>query len=239
MGMLDRYRKSGGYLQLLTLIETSPMSKQEKFLSLIKEESPAWEAELSKRRLSFKRILTWENQAIGEIVPRVPEKILGTALWPLSAEEKAKFMALVSPSQKRKLDEVLAMNPPSDGEIVTCQIKVIQEVREMFQSGHLRYEKVDPELIIPENIEEGLNKGSVSIVSMTSMATDAQVANLMEATTKESTSTTGAPSPAAVMLVEEMKDLRKKLQSSLNEVQNLQRENQTLKDKLEQIKKIA
>lgn len=236
MGMLDRYRKTGGFLQLLTLIETSPLSKQEKFLSLIKEESATWEAELSKRRLSFKRILSWDQQSIAEICPRVPEKILGLALWPLSADEKLKFMALLSPSQKRKLDEIFALNPPSDGEVLACQNKVIQEVREMFQSGSLRYEKVDPDLMIPENIEESLNKGG-----MTSAAAfnEQQVQNLILAASKEAATESGAPSPAAVMLVEEMKELRKKLQNCLHELSATQKENQVLKDKLDQIKKIA
>jgi hypothetical protein len=38
MGMLDRYKKKSGFVQLLTLIETSSKQKQDQFLSLIGQE---------------------------------------------------------------------------------------------------------------------------------------------------------------------------------------------------------
>ena len=61
MGMLDRYKKKGGFIQLLNLIETTASPKAEKFLKMIGEESPAWEAEIKKKVLSIDRLATWNQ----------------------------------------------------------------------------------------------------------------------------------------------------------------------------------
>lgn len=60
MGMLDRYKKKGGFVQLLQLIETSPSKKQEQFLGLIAEESPAWEDTLRKKILTIDKVYSWD-----------------------------------------------------------------------------------------------------------------------------------------------------------------------------------
>ena len=41
MSMIDRYKKKGGFLQLLNLLETTGGEKREKFLKMIAEENPA------------------------------------------------------------------------------------------------------------------------------------------------------------------------------------------------------
>ena len=44
--MIDRYKKKGGFIQLLNLLETSSKAKQDQFLGLISQESKIWESEL-------------------------------------------------------------------------------------------------------------------------------------------------------------------------------------------------
>lgn len=229
MGMLDRYRKGGGFLQLVVLLETSPSAKQEKFLSLIREESPAWESELKKRLLSFDRILGWSPEHLGDIWPRLPDKVLATAVWTLPAPLKEKFMTTTSVALKRRLDEAFTMNPPTEGEILGCQLKIVQEVRAMTTSGLMRMDKLDPDLAIPDGIEADLAETATAGGSF---------ADKNGFAGPEPTAPAGA-SPAAVQLVEEMKELRRKLLSAAAEIQTLRSENQSLKERLEQIRKIA
>lgn len=233
MGMLDRYQKNGGFLQLVSLIESFPPAKQEKFLGLIREENAAWEAELQKRLIRFPQILQWHNDVVAEIWPRIPEKFVATAIWNLDAEGKEKFFSSFSQSQRRKLEQYFAMNAPAEAEIISCQIKVVQEVRSMSQSGLIRLEKFAPDLIIPEKIEDQLSSG----LPPSSVGISDQKLAQMLAPGKETNVPTS--SPAAVMLVEEMKELRRKLQSAIAENAAVREENKVLKDKLEQIRKIA
>lgn len=230
MGMLDRYRKSGGFLQLVVLLETSPAAKQEKFLSLIREESPAWETELKKRLLSFERVLDWNPEHLGDIWPRLPDKVVATAVWTLPDNLKEKFFASISVALKRRLEEAFTMNPPTDGEVLGCRLKILQEIRTMTTNGLMRMDKLDAELAIPDGIENQLNDNVFAIGT-------SPIERQIHAT-PEPVAPTGA-SPAAIALVEEMKELRRKLLSAAAEIQTLKSENQSLKERLEQIRKIA
>lgn len=234
MGMLDRYRKTGGFLQLVMLLETSPAAKQEKFLALIREESPAWEGELKKRLLSFERVLGWNPEHLGDIWPRLPDKVVATAVWTLPAPLKEKFMASISVALKRRLDEAFTMNPPTDGEVLGCQLKILQEIRTMTSNGLMRMDKLDPELVIPDGIEGALNDGG----AIPGLAPSALEKQILAGAAEPAAPAAGA-SPAAVQLVEEMKELRRKLLSAAAEIQTLKSENQSMKERLEQIRKIA
>lgn len=231
--MLDRYRKSGGFLQLAMLLETSLPAKQEKFLVLIRDESPAWEGELKKRLLSFERILNWNSEHLTDIWSRLPEKVVATAVWTLPSDLKEKFFASISVALRRRLDEAFTMNPPTDGEVISCQLKIVQEVRTMTMNGLMRMEKLDPELVIPDQVEEALNDSAGSVVGQW----ERKVASEREAAAQAGTGS--ASGSAAVMLVEEMKELRRKLLAATGEIQSLKSENINLKDRLEQIRKIA
>lgn len=65
--MLDRYKKKGGFHQLLQLLETSPSAKREQFLTLIGGENPVWEDALRRRVLTITRVYGWESQYLAEI----------------------------------------------------------------------------------------------------------------------------------------------------------------------------
>lgn len=80
MGMLDRYKKKGGFNQLLNLLETSSKTKQDQFLSLIQQENPNWEEALKKRILSIDKVMSWDKEALSEILTRVQPLTLTVAL---------------------------------------------------------------------------------------------------------------------------------------------------------------
>lgn len=242
MGMLDRYRKSGGFIQLLTLIETSPEAKQEKFLNLIKEESQAWETELRRRRLSFEKISGWEQSFLMEIAPRIPEKIIAVALYPLAPEKREGFLKSLTHIQRRVVEEFINGTPPAPGEIFSCQSKIVQEVRTMGQQGHLKLDKIDPDLTVPDGIEEKLNNSFSGLSSLRTTATVSEAASKVASTaTAPSAAATAAvvneSIPSAIM--EEVKELRRRMQQMQQMFEQMERENKTLKDKLEQIRKIA
>ena len=74
MSMIDRYKKHGGFVQLLQLIETTEHAKSEKFLKMIAEENPVWEAEIRKKVLSIDRLLGWNQTYLMEFLPRLSAK---------------------------------------------------------------------------------------------------------------------------------------------------------------------
>lgn len=79
MGMLDRYKKKGGFTQLLQLIETSGKAKQEQFLAIVAQESPAWETEIRKKTLTLDKVMTWNPTYLSEIFSRIQILTLASA----------------------------------------------------------------------------------------------------------------------------------------------------------------
>ena len=233
MGMLDRYKKKGGFYQLLQLLETSPLAKRDQFLALIAGESPAWEEALRCRILTINRIYGWDPQYLAEIFSRVPTQTSGYALHGSPQEHIDKVLSGLPSISKRKITDVIAEVNPTVAEKSTCVARILTEVRGYINQGILRLEKVDPDLTFPENIEELL---SHSYVNIPSFGSDAEKKDFKPTVVGEAEE----PTPAAASgLKDEVDFLKRKLNHLSSEVNALKHENTVLKDKLAQIKKIA
>src|SRR4051812_48060394 len=99
--MLDRYKKPGGFVQLLTLLETTPEPKREKFLALIKEEDAYWAEAVKKRLLNLRRILSWNPETLAEIVGNLQDLTLAIALHGLSEADRQLIYSHFSHGKRR------------------------------------------------------------------------------------------------------------------------------------------
>lgn len=229
MSMIDRYRKKGGFVQLLNLIETTGKDKQEKFLKMILDESPAWESEIRKRLLTVDKILGWNPTYLAEIFPRVQPLQLAMVVGGLPPEKADAFMKVLTFKERKGVEDTLKDKKPSPGETSAGVMKLFSEIRKMEAEGSLKFEKFDEAMVIPEDIEERLGKGgSASFVSTNPKEIEAAVAAM-------GAPPTGMPSNVA----EELTTLRRKLVQLTQENQKLHVDNAAMKEKLDQIRKIA
>lgn len=229
MSMIDRYRKKGGFVQLLILIETTGKEKQEKFMKMILDESPAWESEIRKRLLSVDKILSWNPTYLAEIFPRIQPLQLAMVVGGLPPEKADAFMKVLTFKEKKGVEDILKDKKPTPGETSAGVMKLFSEIRKMEVEGSLKFEKFDEAMVIPEDIEERLGKGGgVSFVPSNPKEIEAQVAAM------------GVP-PAGVPsnVAEELTALRRKLVQLTQENQKLHVDNTAMKEKLDQIRKIA
>ncbi len=230
MGMLDRYKKKGGFFQLLQLLETSPLAKREQFLGLIASESPAWEDALRKRILTINRVYSWESQYLVEVFSRVPPLTLANAMHGSPPEQVEQLLSCLPPISRRKIGDLMAESNPNPAEKTTCIAKLLSEVRGYISQGIIRLEKVDPDLLVPENIEEMLSMGGYTTPLNFETTSDK----------KETASTSSASAPEVDSSTQQEVDfLKRKMNQLVSEVNALKHENSVLKDKLSQIKKIA
>lgn len=229
--MLDRYKKKGGFYQLLQLLETSPTAKREQFLGLIGGESPAWEEALRKRILTITRVYSWDGQYLVEIFSRVQPLTLANALHGNPQEEVDHLLGCLPPISKRKITDLMAESSPSAAEKSTCISRMLSEVRGFVSQGIIRLEKVDPELLIPENIEELLNVNAFATPFF----------EVEPAAKKDSQPNIVGDSDPVMSTAgqQEAEFLKRKVSQLSAEVNALKHENTVLKDKLSQIKKIA
>ncbi len=234
MAMVDRYKKPNGFLQLLKVIETCGPKKREQFMSVIRSETPNWADALDQRILSFEKILSWKPEAILEVMAQVNPLAMVTALKSLSPEAYNEFLSKMSPAEKAKIDRQYKEMNPNAGEINSCVMKVLIETRELFSKGSLKYDKIDPNLAIPDDFEEMLDRG-VNVIQMVS-------ANQSAVDSKGKSS---LPPPIEVNTTVNVgtgvdaESLKKKVIELSQQVNLLKKENLILRDKLDRIRKIA
>lgn len=231
--MLDRYKKKGGFIQLLNLIETSGKQKQEQFLGLIGQENKAWEEGIRKRMLSMDRILNWDAQFRAEIFSRVQPLTLATILHGMPTERVETILSCLSNGDKRKIMGVVAERNPTAAEKATCVMKLITEVRQFCMTGVIKLEKADPEIAIEENIEDVLNNPANATVTEI-VFPDPEVASKEPAPGE-----LRFDDPRSRTSSEDVDFLKKKVNQLVNENNTLKHELSVARNKLEQIKKIA
>lgn len=161
MSSLSRYKKSGGFVQLLSLLETFGPQKKDKFVEMIEQENAAWAQALRDKMLSMDRIFSWPDQVIIEIFKSLPIKNMAVAYLGLKEEQRAKISGFFSSSEQRKMQDALGDGViPKPEEVASNAVKVIEITRKMISDGHIRPEKFDEGLIIPEEFESKLDSSN-------------------------------------------------------------------------------
>lgn len=222
MAMVDRYKKSGGFVQLIQVIETCNPKKREQFMNIITEESPIWAEALNQKSLSFDKIVNWKADVLLDVVASVNSLALSAALKSLSPETLAMFLEKLSHQERRKFETYLAEANPNPNEIASSVLKVVSETRLLMIQGTLKADKIDVNLVIPEEFESMLEKG------------EQRQAGSVAIETTQTGFNAGAANSSA-----DMDKLQKKVILLSKELQTLKQENLVMKDKLDKIKKIA
>ena len=229
MGMLDRYKKKGGFLQLLILIEGLGRQKQDQFMGLIAQENPTWENALRKRILTWEKIVSWQPEQLREILTRLQPLTLATALAGSSATSVEIVLSVVP--ERRKIQALLDESKASPAEISTCIRKCIEETRAILNDGLIKVEKIDPEMIVPENIEELL------LHAQNEQKTEAVLGGAEKSGESPATELRFDGPPSAKD--DSLDFLKKKINQLTLENGSLKHEIAVLRGKLDQIRKIA
>jgi hypothetical protein len=165
MSLLERYKKSGGFLQLLNLLETCSQQKRDKFLSMIKEENPIWEAALRPRILNIDRVFNWTPAILGEILTRL-QSIHIAGLYSTSDKERQNLiMNSLSFSQNNQVKQFLDVQKFTSAEVGVSIEKFLNETRSLIGQGVIKLDKIDPEMEVPKNFEEKLSEIQNQVLS--------------------------------------------------------------------------
>ena len=153
MSMLARYKKPGGFEQLLQLIETCNPKKQESFLKLIEQENANIASLIKEKMLSVDKILNWNQQVVVEITTQVPTKVLAICLSGKPQPVVDKAIATFTHLQKQEIHTMINEKKPTSGEMEAACTKLIQTVRMLHNQKRIRLEKIDPKLDIPQDLK--------------------------------------------------------------------------------------
>lgn len=246
MSSLLRYKKTGGFVQLLSLIETFGPQKKDKFLEMIDAESVIWGKALREKMLTLERIFSWPDQTVLEVFKALPIKNLAIALQGLKEEQRARLMVFFSASEKRKLEDALLDAPVKPEEMQSNMVKLIELTRKMIGQGDLRPEKFDVALMIPEEYEAKLEQSGFHHTAGQAVAEHSSEMyhngaliepepNAPAQFAKANSARDGNSSPANLEVVQ----LQRTIAVLAKESKALKEENRALREKLEQIKRFA
>ena len=229
MSMLGRFKKPGGFQQLLTLIESFGPQKREKFMEMIQAEDAAWGRAIASKLMNIDRILGWPEQTLSDIFKSLPVRQMACVMKSVSAEHAAKISKFMSHADLRKLEGEMTTMEVKPEEAFATFVRVIELTRSMIKSGHIRIDRVDPEMFIPENFEDKLSSEYVAPV-MKAKESDADAITLHRK---------GDSGESEAKLSSDLTSLHKTLAAVSNENKILKNELKSLRDKLDQIKRIA
>lgn len=231
MSMIARYKKKGGFLQLLNLIETCGPQKQDKFLKMIEEEDARWADAVRLKLLTMKRITSWDDNSVAELVVGLMDLTLATAIAGLDQSARDKIYKMMDHSRKRRIEDLIEEKKPNAAEISTAFMQIITETRKMITEGVLLIDKVDPDLIVSSEFEDSILNG-IPIVKVS----EEMGSKVTPPVDISAASSSGVATSSQKSEVEQLKKI----------VSQLTVENQKLKErvvvaenKLSQIKKIA
>lgn len=248
--MIDRYKKSGGFSQLLLLLETCGAQKQSKFIEIIKQEDARWAAALKAKMLTFEQFLTWSDSAIGEVLGAMLEINIAPLVRQQTAEVQARLLNTIAHRKRRQVEDILENQPGTPAEYSTSLIRFYETFRKLVSDGTLRLDKVDPQLHIDTEIEEKLSNGA----DIFGVPTLADVLGQLETEPSSQGVKTGShldaiPTALRIATAEDSHDhgnSSAELSALRKKVIELQKENGVIKQelllarsKLEQIRKIA
>ncbi len=239
MGMLERYKKTGGFVQLLSLIETCGPQKKEKFLAMIKEENSAWENALRQKVLTVEKIMSWPPAALAEVTSRC--QILSLTGVYLSADSKQQELIYKSCpfGVQKKIKDMIDTKKFTPAEISTSVEKFLTETRALITQNILKMDKIDPSMEIFDDMEEKLNTyqilNSVSPAPTSINNLESNIGDHNSLYSNINLQMSAKPSVTS----EEVSSLKIKIHQLMAENSELKQEISIYRDKLERIKKIA
>lgn len=232
MSSLQRYKKSGGFFQLLSLIETFGPQKKEKFLEMIDSESHVWAQALREKMLSLERIFGWPDQVVIEVFKNLPHKSQAFALTGMKDEWKAKISPFLTAADQRRFSDVLSESQPKPDEVQATLVKMVELARKMVTDRQLQPDKFDQGLVIPEGFEAKLEEqGAAALVN--------NLVGEKKDSDEPAVLTFNVPNAGAGGGGAEVIQLQRTLAAASKEIKALKEENRVMREKLEQIKRIA
>lgn len=238
MSMLDRYRKAGGFQQILKLLETCGPQKQEKFLELVRAEDPRWADAIKSKMLDTNRIFSWKDETLAEIFG-VLQDITVSVIFINSPQVKERVEKFLTHGRRRKIEDLIGSTKPSAAEISSMNMKMIETVRQMAHDGQLRFDKVDPSLVMDDKFEENLLRPQAAVPLSSASNDTFKIEYDSPPATEPAAPVAAAASGAGDRSVAELTELRRKVADLGRENAVLRHELNVAKNKLDQIKKIA
>ncbi len=152
MSNISRYRRPGGLVQLVYLLETSERPKRLELLEIVAKEDPGWAYFIQSKAITIERVLSWPPQVLELIFPRLPLPFVAILSQMSDDEIRLKIDNSINRSLLREMYQMRDDKIYSAEHRWNVGIKVIQLVRELASQGVLKFSTFDPGLEVDSRI---------------------------------------------------------------------------------------
>lgn len=149
MPTLARYRKKGGFRQLLLLVESSNLKKQQSLLNVVESEDPAWANKIRERMLTLEKFFEWDAEDIERVLAELDPGIWVKAMfiWPGLEERQSRVEKACQFMTRARQNEILAHLAelqPKPAEVESAKLMIIKKARDLQSAGYITPESKDP-----------------------------------------------------------------------------------------------
>lgn len=206
MSTIDRYKKKGGFIQILSLIESSEPAKAQKFLDIISQESKVWAQAIIDKSLTVSKISHFEERALIEALGGLPATVMAVALKDEPKEVRDRILSSQSQTQQKKIENAESDNPePRPGDIISCKIRLVTSTRQAITEGRIKMSSLPLDLQISENVETELSSANWS--------------NALNQVTEPKATSSESQSPETKQEIAELSKKAQKLQTEIKSAQ--------------------
>ncbi len=151
MSVLARYRKPGGFKQLLQLIETSQPLKQEKLLEVVEKEDPRWAEMIREKKITPEMVLSWKPDHLVVIFEHMMPRHCACIFKNWGSEKIIEYANYFKEEQYRDLKMMIDdSSDPSDSETVAAHNHLLETVRYLDDEKKIDLRYINPILDLSE-----------------------------------------------------------------------------------------
>ena len=151
MSILARYRKPGGFRQLLQLIETSQPVKQAKLLDVVEKEDPSWADLIRQKKLSPEMVLTWDLDHLTTIFESMVPRHAAVVIKNISDEKLIEFRQMFKLDKYNEIRDIVdSISSIQAAEIVAAHNHMLEVIRYLDEEKKIILRLIDPNLDLSE-----------------------------------------------------------------------------------------
>jgi flagellar motor switch protein FliG len=152
MAMLEKFRKAGGFQQLVQIIEICDPAKQKHMLQLVGQEDPGWAHLVKAKALTLERIMSWPHQVLMSVLSPLRVPVQAALYNSVNDTQRGNMLKAVHPRLLREIQDYASQKSPSPEQCFSARVQLIQTSRDLINAGKLDPAAFDPTLLIDQKL---------------------------------------------------------------------------------------
>lgn len=151
MALLTRYRRSGGFRQLILLIETSPQERKDKLLKAIEGEDEHWAHLIKEKMITSDMVFGWKDDVLAKIFAHLQPHHCAVLMSQFDSDKQKRLFHYFHPTLYSQVkSEIESESEHDEAHLRVARNHLIEVVRYLDEEKKIDLREVDPDLDLSE-----------------------------------------------------------------------------------------